>query len=57
MFDLASFAKNYSKALNDIFCILPKGTEVPSFAGMMQMDSVLQTWIATGGMLASSVRC
>ncbi|ATC56794.1 conjugal transfer protein TraG N-terminal domain-containing protein [Vibrio anguillarum] len=31
------------------------GTEVPSFAGMMQMDSVLQTWIATGGMLASSV--
>lgn len=31
------------------------GTEVPSFAGMMQMDSVLQTWIATGGMLVSSV--
>lgn len=31
------------------------GTAVPSFAGMLQMDSVLQTWIATGGMLASSV--
>ncbi len=31
------------------------GTQIPSFAGMMQMDSVMQTWIATGGMLASSV--
>jgi conjugal transfer mating pair stabilization protein TraG len=31
------------------------GTELPSFAAMMQMDTVLQTWLATGGMLASSV--
>lgn len=31
------------------------GTQVPSFSGMMQMDTVLQTWLATGGMLASSV--
>lgn len=31
MFDLASFAKNYFKALNDIVCTLPKGTAVPPF--------------------------
>ena len=31
MINLESFAKNYYKALNDIVCILPKGTEVPPF--------------------------